>query len=86
MAYHLNTHLERYIAAMRTLDSEIQELEEEYVASIAAGAEDKGLDKQIQDRRARVQFYELGIERLLYAKQGLSTTFAAPTTTVAYPQ
>ncbi|KAG0283585.1 hypothetical protein BGZ96_012024 [Linnemannia gamsii] len=82
----LNTHLERYVAAMRTLDSEIQELEEMYVASIAAEAEDKGLYKQIQDRRARVQFYELGIERILYAKQGLNVSIAAPTTTVAYPQ
>ncbi|KAG0283074.1 hypothetical protein BGZ97_008725 [Linnemannia gamsii] len=86
MSYSLHNHLERYVAKMRALDSEIQELEESYVATLAAGTEDESLAKQIQDRRARVQFYELGIERTLYAKQGMSATFAAPTTTVAYPQ
>ncbi|KAF9297297.1 hypothetical protein BGZ88_010480 [Linnemannia elongata] len=83
--YGFDQHLERYIAAMRTLDAEIQELEEIYTASVATGQEDKDLARQLQERRARVQYYELGIERILFARKGLTATFAVPTATIAWP-
>ncbi|KAG9064792.1 hypothetical protein KI688_003051 [Linnemannia hyalina] len=83
--YDVEHHAERYIVAMRTLDAEIQELEELYTASVATGKEDKDLAKQLQERRARVQYYELGIERMLLAKRGLTATFAVPTATIAWP-
>lgn len=83
--YSFDHQLERYLTAMRTLDAEIQELEEIYTASVATGQEDKDLARQLQERRARVQYYELGIERMLFAKKGHSITFAAPTATIAWP-
>ncbi|KAF9548760.1 hypothetical protein EC957_005694 [Mortierella hygrophila] len=75
--YDVEHHAERYIVAMRTLDAEIQELEELYTASVATGKEDKDLAKQLQERRARVQ--------MLLAKRGLTATFAVPTATIAWP-
>ncbi|KAF9152649.1 hypothetical protein BG015_004928 [Linnemannia schmuckeri] len=83
--YSFEHHLERYITAMRTLDAEIQELEELVTPSVASGQEDKDLARQIQERRARVQYYELGIERLLFAKKGLTATFTIPSATIAWP-